>query len=114
MLPVVPGSVHDFTAARAHCLPALYATADTGLPTLADKGYTEACLRAHTPIKAAASRWTTAPTTSCSRRSERSGNEPTPSSNNAGAAYDASGCLNRIGTNAAVAIMLSTLQRKRY
>jgi hypothetical protein len=50
MLPVVPGSVHDFTAARAHCLPALYATADTGLPTLADKGYTEACLRAHTPV----------------------------------------------------------------
>jgi len=36
--PVEPGSVHDITAARDHCLPALYGAA-AGLPTLTDKGY---------------------------------------------------------------------------
>jgi hypothetical protein len=34
-----PGSVPDITAARAHCLPALYKAAANGLPTLADAGY---------------------------------------------------------------------------
>jgi hypothetical protein len=38
--PVTPGSTHDLTAARSHALPALYPAAATGLPTLADKGYT--------------------------------------------------------------------------
>ena len=36
---VVPGSVHDITAARAHALPALYRAAVAGLPALADPGY---------------------------------------------------------------------------
>lgn len=36
---VEPGSVHDITAAPAHCLGALYKTAADGLPTLADKSY---------------------------------------------------------------------------
>ena len=36
---VEPGSVHDLTAAREHVLPALYAAAAHGLPTLADAGY---------------------------------------------------------------------------
>jgi hypothetical protein len=35
--PVEPGGVHDITAARAHCLGALYAAAGRGLLTLADK-----------------------------------------------------------------------------
>jgi hypothetical protein len=34
-----PGSMPDITAARAHCLPALYKAAADGLPTLADAGY---------------------------------------------------------------------------
>ncbi len=37
--PAEPGSTHDITAARAHALPALYAAAGRGLPTLTDKGY---------------------------------------------------------------------------
>jgi len=47
--PVEPGSVHDITAARAHCLGALYAAAGRGLPTLADTGY--AGTGVHTPIR---------------------------------------------------------------
>ncbi len=47
--PVEPGSVHDITAARGHCLGALYAAAGRGLPTLADTGY--AGTGVHTPIK---------------------------------------------------------------
>ncbi len=49
--PVEPGSVHDITAARAHCLGALYAAAGRGLPTLADKGYASTGIGVHTPIK---------------------------------------------------------------
>jgi len=49
--PVEPGSVHDITAARAHCLGALYAAAGRGLPTLADKGYAGTGIGVHTPIK---------------------------------------------------------------
>lgn len=37
--PVEPGSTHDITTARAHALPALYAAAGRGMPTLTDKGY---------------------------------------------------------------------------
>jgi DDE superfamily endonuclease len=49
--PVEPGSVHDLTAARAHALPALYAAAATGLPTLADPGYDGAGKGIHIPVK---------------------------------------------------------------
>ena len=48
---VEPGSVHDLTAARAHCLGALYKTAADGVPTLADKGYEGAGIGVHTPVK---------------------------------------------------------------
>jgi hypothetical protein len=37
--PVEPGSVHDLTSARTHCLGALYKAAADGVPTLSDKGY---------------------------------------------------------------------------
>ena len=46
-----PGSVHDITAARAHCLGALYQAAADGLPTLADKGYEGAGIGVHSPVK---------------------------------------------------------------
>ena len=48
---VEPGSVHDLTAAREHALPALYAAAAHGLPTLADSGYDGTGIGVHTPIK---------------------------------------------------------------
>lgn len=51
--PVEPGSVHDLTAARAHALPALYRAASLGLPTVADKGYTGAGIGIHVPLKGA-------------------------------------------------------------
>ncbi|OQD56851.1 transposase [Streptomyces phaeoluteigriseus] len=46
-----PGSVPDITAARQHCLPALYKAAADGLPTLADAGYQGAGIGIHHPIK---------------------------------------------------------------
>ncbi len=49
--PVEPGSTHDITAARTHVLPALYAAAAAGLPTLADKGYSGAGIGIHLPHK---------------------------------------------------------------
>lgn len=48
---VEPGSTHDITAARAHCLGALYKSAADGVPTLADKGYEGTGIGVHTPIK---------------------------------------------------------------
>lgn len=48
---VEPGSVHDLRAARTHALPALYAAARHGLPTLADVGYTGAGIGIHTPFR---------------------------------------------------------------
>ncbi len=49
--PVEPGSTHDITAARTHCLGALYKSAADGVPTLADKGYEGAGIGVHSPIK---------------------------------------------------------------
>lgn len=51
--PVEPGSTHDITAARTHCLGQLYAAAAAGLPTLADKGYTGTGIGVHVPLKGA-------------------------------------------------------------
>lgn len=48
---VEPGSTHDITAARAHCLGALYKAAADGVPTLADKGYEGAGIGVHSPVK---------------------------------------------------------------
>ncbi len=49
--PVEPGSTHDITAARIHALPALYAAAAQGLPTLTDKGYQGAGIGILVPTK---------------------------------------------------------------
>lgn len=46
-----PGSAPDITAAREHCLPALYKAAADGLPTLADAGYQGAGIGIHHPFK---------------------------------------------------------------
>lgn len=48
---VRPGSVHDLTAARELVLPALYPHAARGLPGLAAKGYTGAGIGIHVPIR---------------------------------------------------------------
>ena len=48
--PGEPGSVHDFTAARAHALPALYPAA-AGLPALAGPGYDAAGIGIHIPVR---------------------------------------------------------------
>jgi hypothetical protein len=49
--PVEPGSTHDITAAREHCLGSLYPAAANGMPTLADKGYIGAGIGILVPIK---------------------------------------------------------------
>lgn len=49
--PMEPGSTHDITAVREHCLGALHPVAATGIPTLADKGYQGAGIGIRTPIK---------------------------------------------------------------
>ncbi|MEU3051509.1 transposase family protein [Streptomyces sp. NPDC006984] len=46
-----PGSTVDIAAARLHCLPALYAAAAHGVPTLTDAGYQSAGIGVHHPIK---------------------------------------------------------------
>ncbi len=46
-----PGSVPDITAARMHCLPALYKAAADSLPTLTDAGYQGAGIGNHHPFK---------------------------------------------------------------
>jgi hypothetical protein len=48
---VEPGSTHDITAARRHCLGALYKCAADGVPTLADKGYDGAGIGVYSPVK---------------------------------------------------------------
>jgi hypothetical protein len=48
---VEPGSAHDLTAAREHCLGALYKSAAGGVPTLADKGYEGAGIGVRSPVK---------------------------------------------------------------
>jgi DDE superfamily endonuclease len=48
---VEPGSTHDLAAARVHVLPALYPAAASGLPTLADGGYTGAGIGIHVPTR---------------------------------------------------------------
>ncbi len=48
---VEPGSTHDITAARMHCLGVLYKAAGEGLPTLADQGYEGSGIGVHTPVK---------------------------------------------------------------
>lgn len=48
--PVEPGSTHDITAAREHCLGTLYPRAAAWLSTLADKGYQGAGIGVHHPI----------------------------------------------------------------
>lgn len=48
---VEPGSTHDITAAQTHALPALYAAAAAGMPTLADAGYEGTGIGVHVPVK---------------------------------------------------------------
>jgi len=48
---VEPGSTHDITAARNHCLGALHKAAADGIPTLTDKGYQGAGAGVHQPVK---------------------------------------------------------------
>ena len=49
--PVEPGSTHDLTAAGLHVLPALYRSAWSGMPVLADKGYQGAGIGILVPTK---------------------------------------------------------------
>ena len=49
--PVEPGSTHDPTAAGLHVLPALYRSAWSGMPVLADKGYQGAGIGILVPTK---------------------------------------------------------------
>lgn len=51
--PGEPGSTHDITAARTHCLSALYAAAARGLKTLCDKGYAGAGIGILVPARGA-------------------------------------------------------------
>ncbi len=113
--PVEPGSTHDITAARAHCLGALYAAAGAGLPTLADKGYTGTGIGIHTPIKgrglAVDNTTYNALLTAVRAIGERANAE----------LKERWRCLrrirlcpNRISTVVSAAIVLSTLQRGRY
>ena len=112
---VEPGSVHDITAARAHCLGALYKAAADGLPTLTDKGYQGAGIGVHSPIKGrdldVANRSYNTLLSAVRAIGERANAE----------LKERWRCLrrirlcpNRIGQIVAAAIVLSTLQRGNY
>ena len=49
--PAEPGCARDIIAARRHALPALYAAAARGMPTLADSGYEGAGIGVHVPVR---------------------------------------------------------------
>jgi DDE superfamily endonuclease len=112
---VEPGSAHDIAAAREHCLGALYKLAADGVPTLADKGYEGAGIGVHPPIKGhglhADNRSYNTLLTGLRAIGERANAE----------LKERWRCLRRIrlcptriGTIAAAAIVLSTLQRGNY
>lgn len=112
---VEPGSTHDITAARAHCLGALYKSAADGVPTLTDKGYEGAGIGVHSPVKgralAADNRCYNALLTGLRAIGERANAE----------LKERWRCLRRIrlcptriGAIVAAAIVLSTLQRGNY
>ncbi|MFK0238833.1 transposase family protein [Streptomyces vinaceus] len=86
-----PSSVPDITAARAHCLSALYKASADGLPTLADADYQSAGTSIHHPFKKPRDGFhlqlhpdTRTYTRSCGEYG-RWVNGPRPSSRNAGA-----------------------------
>ena len=112
---VEPGSTHDITVARAHCLGALYKAAADGVPTLTDKGYAGAGIGVHSPVKgrdlAADTAGYNALLTGLRALGERANAE----------LKERWRCLrrirlcpNRIGAIVAAAIVLSTLQRGNY
>jgi hypothetical protein len=112
---VEPGSVHDITAARAHCLGALYKAAADGVPTLTDKGYEGAGIGVHSPVKGrdldVANRSYNTLLTAIRAIGERANAE----------LKERWRCLRRIrlcptriGQIVAAAIVLSTLQRGNY
>jgi hypothetical protein len=113
--PVEPGSTHDITAATEHALPALYAAAASGLPTLADKGYTGAGIGIHVPVKGRGLHLDTAATnlliTALRAPAER-GNATLKSTWRALRRITL--CPWRIGHITAAALVLSTMQRGRW
>lgn len=112
---VEPGSVHDITAARAHCLGALYRAASQGVPTLADKGYQGAGIGVHTPVKGRGlhvdNRTRNQLLTSVRAVGERANAELTGRWK---ALRRVTLCPHRIGDITAAALYLSTLQRGNY
>jgi hypothetical protein len=112
---VEPGSVHDITAARVHCLGALYKAASEGLPTLADKGYEGSGIGVHTPVTGhdldVANRSYNMLLTSIRVIGERANAELKQRWR---CLRRIRLCPTRIGQIVAAAIVLSTLQRGRY
>ncbi|MBO0885573.1 MAG: transposase family protein [Mycobacterium sp.] len=112
---VEPGSTHDITAARAHCLGALYKLAADGVPTLADKGYEGAGIGVHTPIKGHGlhvdNRGYNALLTGLRAMGERANAELKQRWR---CLRRIRLCPTRIGAITAAAIVLSTLQRGHY
>ncbi len=112
---VEPGSTHDITAARKHCLGALYQAAAQGIPTLTDKGYQGAGIGVHHPVKGrdldADAAGYTALLTGLRALGERANAELTERWR---CLRRIRLCPRRIGAIVAAAIVLSTLQRGNY
>ncbi len=112
---VEPGSTHDITAARTHCLGALYKAAADGIPTLTDKGYTGAGIGVHHPVKGrgldADTNGYNALLTGLRALGERANAEL---KGRWRCLRRIRLCAKRIGTVVAAAIVLSTLQRGNY
>ena len=112
---VEPGNVHDITAARKHCLGALYKSAADGVPTLSDKGYEGAGIGVHSPVKGhnldVANQSYNRLLTGLRALGERANAEL---KGRWRCLRRIRLCPTRIGTIVAAAIVLSTLQRGSY
>jgi DDE superfamily endonuclease len=112
---VEPGSTHDLTAARKHCLGALYKAAADGVPTFADKGYEGAGIGVHSPVKGhdlhVDNRSFNTLLTAVRAIGERANAEL---KGRWRCLQRIRLCPNRIGAIVAAALVLSTLQRGNY
>ena len=119
--PVEPGCTHDLTAARTHVLPALYAAAAAGLPTLTDKGYDGAGIGVHHPTKNLPATAPDAHHVDTRTRNALLGGLRGPKERGNAilktrwtALNHIRLCPRRIGTIVAAALVLSTLERGNY
>jgi hypothetical protein len=115
---VRPGSTHDLTAARELVFPTLYPHAARGLPVLTDKGYTGAGIGVHSPIRRRPGGVPLHEDNRCYNQLLTALRAPTERAHALLGRWRAlervTICPQRIGTIAAAALVLTSMQRGRW